>query len=103
MEFDKNGYKVNNVHETIVMKAQREKYLYLFNVNVWKESANVAKSSNEEAKWDKIVNDMNLKKLPLHHVSERCIESNHQRTYFPKDGVMKALKLLKIVHTLCVS
>ncbi len=34
VEFDKDGYKVNNVHGTIVAKAQREKNLYLLNVNV---------------------------------------------------------------------
>jgi hypothetical protein len=34
VEFDKDGYKVNNVHGTIVVKAQREKNLYLLNVNV---------------------------------------------------------------------
>jgi len=33
VEFDKDGYKVNNVHGTIVAKAQREKNLYLLNVN----------------------------------------------------------------------
>jgi hypothetical protein len=84
------------------VEAQREKYLYLLNINVWKENANVAKFSNEETKWDEMVNDMNLKEIPLHHVCERCIEGNHQRTSFPKYGVMKVLKLSKIVHTLCV-
>jgi hypothetical protein len=33
---------VNNVHGTIMVKAHREKDLYLLNVNVWKENANVA-------------------------------------------------------------
>jgi len=75
--------------------------LYLFNVNVRKESANVAKSSNEGAtlwhqrlghlnkeslkKLENMVNGMNLKEVPLHHVCEACIESKHQRTSFPKD------------------
>jgi len=49
VEFDKDGCKVNNVHGTIVAQAQREKNLYLLNVNVRKETANVAKSSNEGA------------------------------------------------------
>jgi hypothetical protein len=47
MEFDKDGCKVNNVHGIVVAKAQRDKNLYLFNINVRKESTNVAKSSNE--------------------------------------------------------
>jgi hypothetical protein len=41
MEFDKDGCKVNNVHGTIMVKAHREKDLYLLNVNVRKENANV--------------------------------------------------------------
>jgi hypothetical protein len=44
VEFDKDGCKVNNVHGTIMTKTQREKNLYLFNVNVRKESVNVPKS-----------------------------------------------------------
>jgi hypothetical protein len=34
---------------------------------------------------DAIVNGMNLKEVPLHHVCEACIEGKHQRTSFPKD------------------
>ncbi len=49
MEFDKDGCKVNSVHGTVVAQPRREKNLYLLNVNVRKESANVAKSSNERA------------------------------------------------------
>jgi hypothetical protein len=49
VEFDKDGCKVNNGHGTVVAEARREKNLYLLNVNVRKESANVAKSSNERA------------------------------------------------------
>jgi hypothetical protein len=86
VEFDKGGYKVNNVHGTFVAEARKEKNLYIFNVNVWKENANVAKSSNEGTtlwhqrfshlnmaslkKLKKMVNGMNLKELPLHHVCE---------------------------------
>jgi cyclopropane fatty-acyl-phospholipid synthase-like methyltransferase len=47
VEFDKDGCKVNNVHGTVVAKTQREKNLYLFNINVWKENTNVAKFLNE--------------------------------------------------------
>jgi hypothetical protein len=49
VEFHKDGYKVNNAHGTVVAEARREKNLYLLNVNVRKESANVTKSSNEGA------------------------------------------------------
>jgi hypothetical protein len=49
VEFDKDRCKVNNAHGTVVVEARREKNLYLFNVNVRKENANVAKSSNEGA------------------------------------------------------
>ncbi len=57
-----------------------------------KESANVAKSSNEGAtlwhqrlghlnmaslkKLENMVNGMNLKEVPLHHVCEACIEGH---------------------------
>jgi hypothetical protein len=67
VEFDKDGCKVNNVHGTVVAQARRENNLYLLNVNVRKESANVAKSSNEGATlWHQILghlNMVNLKKL----------------------------------------
>jgi hypothetical protein len=49
VEFDKDGCKVNNAHGTVVAEVRREKNFYLLNVNVRKESANVAKSSNEGA------------------------------------------------------
>jgi hypothetical protein len=80
VKFDKDGCNANNVHGTVVAKACREKNLYFFNVNVRKENANVAKFSNEGAtlwhqkldhlnmvnlKLEKMVNDMNLKKMSL--------------------------------------
>ncbi len=46
-----------------------------------------------------MVDGMNLKEVPLHHICERCIKSKHQRTSFPKDGATKASQLLEIVHT----
>jgi hypothetical protein len=49
VEFDKDGCKVNNVHGIIVTEACKEKNLYFLHVNVQKESANVAKSSNDGA------------------------------------------------------
>ncbi len=98
VEFDKDDCKVNNAHGIVVAEARREKNLYLLNVNVRKESANVAKSSNEGVtlwhqrfghlnmasltKLEKMVNGMNLKEVPLHHVCEACIEGKHQRTSF---------------------
>jgi hypothetical protein len=111
VEFDKDGYKVNNVHGVVVVEALKEKNLYLFNVNVQKESANVTKSSNEGAmlwhqsldhlnmvslkKLEKMVNGMNLKEMPLHHVCEACIKGKHQRTSFPKDEATRASKLVE--------
>jgi hypothetical protein len=49
VEFDKDGYTMNNVHGIVVVKARKDKNFYLFNVIVWKENANVEKSSNEGA------------------------------------------------------
>jgi hypothetical protein len=115
VEFDKDGCKVNNVHGTVVAQARREKNLYLLNVNVRKESGNVAKSSNEGAmlwhqrlghlnmaslkKLENMVNGMNLKEVPLHHVCEACIEGKHQRSPFPKGEASRASKLLELVHS----
>jgi hypothetical protein len=114
VKFHKDGCKVNNVHEIFVAEAHKEKNLYLLNINVQKENANVAKSSNEEAtlwhqqfnhlnmvslkKFEKMVNGMNLKEMPLHHVCEACIEGKHQMTSFPKDEATRASKLLELVH-----
>jgi hypothetical protein len=50
-------------------------------------------------KLEKMVNGMNLKEIPLHHVCEVCIESKYQRTYFPKDEATKASKLLELMHS----
>ncbi len=47
VEFDKDACKVNNVRGINVVEARRKKNLYLFNVNLRKESANVAKFSKE--------------------------------------------------------
>ncbi len=49
-------------------------------------------------KLEKMVNGMNLKEVPLHHVCEACIEGKHQRTSFPKDETTRA-KLLELVHS----
>ncbi len=60
-----------------MVEARRENNLYFLNVNVWRESDNVAKSLNEGCshlnmvsfkKLEKMVNGMNLKEVPLHHV-----------------------------------
>ncbi len=65
MEFDKDGCEVNNAHATVVAEAQREKNLYLFNVNVRKESANVAKSSNEKTIfWHQRLSHLNMASKP---------------------------------------
>jgi transposase InsO family protein len=48
---------------------------------------------------DAMVNGMNLKEVPLHHVCEACIEGKHQRTSFPKDETTRASKFLELVHS----
>jgi hypothetical protein len=48
---------------------------------------------------DAMVNGMNLKEVPLHHVCEICIEGKHQRKSFPKDETTRASKLLELVHS----
>jgi hypothetical protein len=42
---------------------------------------------------------MNLKKMPLHHVCEACIEGKHQRTSFSKNETTRVFKLLELVHS----
>jgi len=113
VEFDKDGCKVNDA-QGVVAKAQRDKNLYLFNVKVRKDKAHIAIFLDEGAMFwherlghfnmtrlkdlDAMVNGMNLKEVPLHHVCEACIEGKHQRTYFPKDEMTRASKLLDLVH-----
>jgi hypothetical protein len=46
-----------------------------------------------------MVDGMNLKEVPLHHICEGCIKGKHQRTSFPKDRATRASQLLEIVHT----
>ncbi len=115
VEFDKDGCKVNDAQGVAVAEARRDKNLYLFNVKVQKDTTHIANSLDEGAMlWherlghlnmarlkdlDAMVNDMNLKEVPLHHVCEACIESKHQRTSFPKDETTRASKLLELVHS----
>jgi hypothetical protein len=115
VEFDKDGYKVNDVQGVVVAKARRDKNLYLLNVNVRKDTTHIANSLNEGAMlWherlghlnmarlkdlDAMVNGMNLKEVPLHHVCDVCIEGKHQRTSFPKDETTRASKILELVHS----
>jgi hypothetical protein len=114
VEFDKDGCKVNDARRVVVAKAQRDKNLYLLNVKVHKDMAHIANSSDEGAMlWherlghlnmaslkelDAMVDGMNLKEVPLHHICERCIKGKHQLTSFPKDGTTRASQLLEIVH-----
>ncbi len=106
VEFDKDGCKVNNAHGIVVAEARREKKLYLLNVNNRKETANVAMCSNEGVmlwhqrlghlnmasltKLEKMVDGMNLKEVPLHHVCEDCIEGKQQKTSFPQNEATRA-------------
>jgi hypothetical protein len=46
-----------------------------------------------------MVDGMNLKEVPLHHVCEACIEGKQQRTSFPKDEATRASKLLELMHS----
>jgi hypothetical protein len=48
---------------------------------------------------DAMVDDMNLKEVPLHHVCEACIEGKHQRTSYPKDEATRVSKLLELMHS----
>jgi hypothetical protein len=115
VEFDKDGYKVHNARGVVVVQARRDKNLYLLNVNVRKDTTHIINSLKEGAMlWherlghlnmaslkelDAMVDGMNLKKVPLHHICEGCVKGKHQRTSFPKDGTTKASQLLEIVHT----
>jgi len=115
VEFDKDGYKVNDARGVVVVQARRDKNLYLFNVKVCKDMAHIANSLEESAMlWheklghlnmaslkelDAMVDGMNLKEVSLHHICEGCAKGKHQRTSFFKDRATKASQLLEIVHT----
>jgi hypothetical protein len=93
VEFDKDGCKVNDVKGVVVAGAQRDKNLYLLNVKVCKDMAHIANSADEGAMlWDErlrhlnvasrkeldaMVDGMNLKEVPLHHICEGCIKGKH--------------------------
>jgi len=115
VEFDKDGCKFNDAQRVVVVEAQRDKNLYLLNVKVQKDTAHITNSLYEGAMlWheilghlnmarlkelDAMVDGMNLKEVPLHHLCEACIEGKHQRTSFPKDEVTRACKLLELMHS----
>jgi hypothetical protein len=96
VEFDKDGCKVNDARGVVVAQARRDKNLYLLNVKVRKDMAHIAHSLEESAMlWherlahlnmaslkelDAMVDGMNLKEVPLHHICERCVKGKHQRT-----------------------
>jgi hypothetical protein len=117
MEFDKDGCKVNDAGRVVVAQAQRDKNLYLLNVKVRKDMADIANSLEESAmlwherldrlnmaslkKLDAMVDGMNLKEVSLHHICEGCVKGKHQRTSFPKDRTTRASQLLEIMHTDC--
>jgi hypothetical protein len=114
VEFDKDGCKVNDVRGVVVVEARRDKNLYLLNVKVCKDITHITNFSDERAMlWheklghfnkislkelDAMMDGMNLKEVPLHHIFEGYMKGKHQRTSFPKDGVMRASQLLEIVH-----
>jgi hypothetical protein len=96
VEFDKDGCKVNNAQGVVVAEAQRDKKLYLLNVKVHKDMAQIANSLEEGAmlcherlgplnmaslkELDAMVDGMNLKEVSLHHICEGCVKGKHQRT-----------------------
>jgi len=70
-------------------------------VKVRKDTAQITNFSEESAmlwherlghfnmasltKLDAMMDGMNLKEVPLHHICEGCVKGKHQRTSFPKD------------------
>jgi hypothetical protein len=105
VEFNKDGCKVNNARGVVMAQARRDKNLYLLNVKVRKDTTHIANFVEEGAMlWherlghlnmaslkelDAMVDGMNLKEVPLHHICEACVKGKHQRTSFPKDGAMR--------------
>ncbi len=47
VEFDKDGYKVNDARRVVVAQARKDKNLYLLNVKVCKDMAHIANSLEE--------------------------------------------------------
>ncbi len=106
VEFDKDGCKVNDARGVVVAEARRDKNLYFLNVKVHKDTTHIANSLDEGVMlWherfghlnitslkelDAMVDGMNLKEVPLHHICEGCIKGKHQKTSFPKDGATRA-------------
>jgi hypothetical protein len=115
VEFDKDGCKVNNAQGVVVAEAQKDKNLYLLNVKAHKDTTHIANSFDEGVmfwhqrldnlnmaslkEFNAMVDGMNLKKKPLHHICEACIKGKHQITTFPKDEATRVSQLLEIVHT----
>jgi len=54
-------------------------------------------------KLEKMVNGMNLKEVPLHHVCELCIEGKHQRISFPKDERERFSSFWNLCIAMCVN
>ncbi len=115
VEFHKASCEVNDAQGVVVVEAQRDKNLYLLDVNLCKNMAHIANSLEEGAmlwherldhlnkaslkKLNAMVDGMNLKEVPLHRICEGCVKGKHQITSFPKDELMRASQLLEIVHT----
>jgi hypothetical protein len=75
-------------------------------VKVHKDTTHITNSSDEGAMlWHQrlshlnmvslkelnaMVEGMNLKEVPLHHICEACIKGKHKKTSFPKDGATRA-------------
>jgi hypothetical protein len=116
MEFAKDGCKVNDARGVVVAQARRDKNLYLLNVKVCKDIAHIANSLEEGAMlWherlghlnmaslkelDAMVDGMNLKEVPLHHICEACIKGKH---HFPRTKQRGFHNFWRLCTPMCAS
>jgi hypothetical protein len=65
VEFDKDGYKVNDAQRVVVVKARRDRNLYLFNVKVRMDMMHIANYFDEGAMlWHERLGHLNMARLP---------------------------------------
>jgi hypothetical protein len=118
VEFNKDGYKVNNARGVAMAQARRDKNLYLLNVNVCKDTTHITNYlENGAMLWherfghlnmaslkelDAMVDGMNLKEVSLHRICKRCIKSKHKKTSFPKEGTTKLRNFWRLSTPMCV-
>ncbi len=118
VEFDKDGCKVNDAQGVLMVEARRDKNLYLLNVNVHKDMAHIVNSLEEGATlWherlghlnmaslkelDTMVDGMNLKEVPLHHICEGCIKGNIKEHHFPRTEQQGFHNFWRLSTLMCV-